>query len=93
MINHDLPRGHSSPVQNTDDHFTTIHMLDITDPMIFVDTNTAIRQLIERGQDLNLRPSGYEPNIFAGFLPYIEMVDTWWTALMNLILGGQMVDS
>jgi len=46
-----------------------------------------------RGQDLNLQPSGYEPNIFAGFLPYIEMVDTWWTALMNLILGGQMVDS
>jgi hypothetical protein len=25
-------------------------MLDITDPMIFVDTNTAIRQLIERVQ-------------------------------------------
>ena len=25
-------------------------MLDITDPTIFVDTNTAIRQLIERGQ-------------------------------------------
>ena len=46
-----------------------------------------------RGQDLNLRPSGYEPNIFGGFLGYIEMVDTWWTALMNLILGGQMVDS
>jgi hypothetical protein len=42
---------------------------------------------------LNLRPSGYEPYIFVSFLPYIEMVDTWWTALMNLILGGQMVDS
>ena len=32
-----------------------------------------------RGQDLNLRPSGYEPNIFGGFLP------TNWG-------GGQMVD-
>ena len=37
-------------MQNTDDHFTTIHVLDITDPVIFVDTNTAIRQLIERVQ-------------------------------------------
>ena len=42
---------------------------------------------------MNLRPSGYEPNVFGGFLPYIEMVDTWWTALINLILGGQLVDS
>ena len=42
-----------------------------------------------RGQDLNLRPSGYEPNIFGGFLPNIRVVDSpyepnsWWTA------GGQ----
>ena len=33
-----------------------------------------------RGQDLNLRPSGYEPNIFGGFLPTNGG-------------GGQMVDS
>jgi hypothetical protein len=46
-----------------------------------------------RGQDLNLRPSGYEPNIFGGFLPNIRVVDKWWTVLMNLILGGQLVDS
>ena len=45
-----------------------------------------------RGQDLNLRISGYEPNIFGGFLPNIRAVDKWWTVLMNLILGGQRVD-
>ena len=47
-----------------------------------------------RGQDLNLRPSGYEPNIFGGFLLTNQgggqmvdtidkpntMVETWWTA-------------
>ena len=42
---------------------------------------------------MNLRPSGYEPNIFGGFLPNIRVVDKWWTVLMNLILGGQLVDS
>ena len=42
-----------------------------------------------QGQDLNLRPSGYEPDIFGGFLPNIRVVDSpyepnsWWTA------GGQ----
>ena len=50
-----------------------------------------------RGQDLNLRPSGYEPNIFGGFLPTNrgggQMVDSpdkpnsWWTN------GGQFVIS
>ena len=37
-----------------------------------------------RGQDLNLRPSGYEPDETGGFLPDIRMVDRWWTAPMNL---------
>ena len=46
-----------------------------------------------RGQDLNLRPSGYEPNKIVCFLPYIQGVgqivdnsnkpitveETWWT--------------
>ena len=46
-----------------------------------------------RGQDLNLRPSGYEPNIFGGFLPTNQgggqtvdnankpntVVEIWWT--------------
>ena len=41
---------------------------------------------------MNLRPSSYEPNIFGGFLPNIRAVDKWWTVLMNLILGGQLVD-
>jgi hypothetical protein len=42
-----------------------------------------------REQDLNFRPSGYEPNIFGGFLPDIRMGDSpdelnsWWK------LGGQ----
>ena len=42
---------------------------------------------------MNLRPSGYEPNIFGGFLTNIRVVDKWWTVLMTLILGGQLVDS
>ena len=46
---------------------------------------------------MNLRPSGYEPNIFGGFLPTNrgggQMVDnpdkpkSWWK------LGGQLVDN
>ena len=42
-----------------------------------------------REQDLNFRPSGYEPNIFGGFLPDITMgnspdkLNSWWK------LGGQ----
>jgi hypothetical protein len=31
---------------------------------------------------LNLRPSGYEPNIFAGFLPNIRAVDKWWVMVI-----------
>ena len=48
-----------------------------------------------RGQDLNLRPSGYEPDKTGGFLPDIRMVDRWWTALMNLTqwwtISGQLL--
>ena len=45
-----------------------------------------------REQDLNLRHSVYEPNIFGDFLPNFRAVDKWWTVLINLILCGQRVD-
>ena len=52
-----------------------------------------------RGQNLNLRPSGYEPNIFGGFLPTNRgggqmvdrpdepntVVETWWTDNVHLL--------
>ena len=51
-----------------------------------------------RGQDLNLRPSGYEPNIFGGFLPTNrgdgQMVgnpdkpNSWWKLSGQIIFTG-----
>ena len=50
--------------KHTIDHYTTIRMLDITDPAIFVEAITAIQQLIERvhlvpeNGDLKIKPYG-----------------------------------
>ena len=48
--------------------------LSLPDANIRLKSDTAIQLLLYnnirlRGQDLNLRPSGHEPNIFGGFLP------------------------
>ena len=67
-------------------------MLDITKPAIFVDNNVAIHQFIEQGQDLNLRSSGYKPNIPDGSQPNIKMTDRWSTPQADLISNANVVD-